>query len=49
MRTTVDLARGCGLQLVTEGVETIEQAEVLQGLGVVLAQCYLFGRLKPQH
>jgi len=48
VRATVDLARGCGLQLVTEGVETAEQAAALQELGMELAQGYLFGRPAPR-
>jgi EAL domain-containing protein (putative c-di-GMP-specific phosphodiesterase class I) len=48
VRSMVELARGCGLTLVTEGVETEEQANILQLLGVKLAQGYYFGRPQPQ-
>jgi diguanylate cyclase (GGDEF)-like protein/PAS domain S-box-containing protein len=48
VRSMVELARGCGLTLVTEGVETEEQASLLQQLGVTTAQGYYFGRPQPQ-
>jgi diguanylate cyclase (GGDEF)-like protein/PAS domain S-box-containing protein len=47
VRSVVELTRGCGLRLVTEGVETPEQAQLLESLGVVAAQGYLFGRPEP--
>lgn len=47
VRAMVELARGCSLLLVTEGVETQEQANLLGQLGVDLAQGYLFGRPQP--
>lgn len=47
VRAMVELARGCELLLVTEGVETDEQATLLRKLGVELAQGYLFGRPQP--
>jgi diguanylate cyclase (GGDEF)-like protein/PAS domain S-box-containing protein len=47
VRSVVGLAAGCGLQLVTEGVETEQQAALLRDLGVELAQGYLFGRPTP--
>lgn len=40
----VSLAHSLGLSVVSEGVETAEQAAVLTGLGVDLMQGYLFGR-----
>ncbi len=40
----VSLAHSLGLSVVSEGVETPEQAAVLTGLGVDLMQGYLFGR-----
>jgi diguanylate cyclase (GGDEF)-like protein/PAS domain S-box-containing protein len=43
IRAMVELTNGCGLRLVIEGVETEEQATLLQRLGVTLAQGYLFG------
>jgi diguanylate cyclase (GGDEF)-like protein len=48
VRAVVELARGCGLLLVAEGVETEQQAAVLQRLGVPYVQGYLFGRPAPQ-
>jgi diguanylate cyclase (GGDEF)-like protein/PAS domain S-box-containing protein len=47
VQAMVDLARGCGLLLVTEGVETEEQEVRLAALGVELAQGYRFGRPLP--
>ena len=47
VRSVVELSRGCGLQLITEGVETQEQAEQLAALGVTYAQGYFFGRPAP--
>ena len=43
----VQLTRSCGLGLVTEGVETPEQAGQLARLGVECAQGWLFGRPAP--
>jgi diguanylate cyclase (GGDEF)-like protein/PAS domain S-box-containing protein len=48
VRAVVELSRGCGLLLVAEGVETEQQAAVLQRLGVPYVQGYLFGRPAPQ-
>jgi EAL domain-containing protein (putative c-di-GMP-specific phosphodiesterase class I) len=48
VRAVVELARGCRMLLVTEGVETEQQADVLLSLGVKRAQGYLFGRPAPQ-
>jgi diguanylate cyclase (GGDEF)-like protein/PAS domain S-box-containing protein len=48
VRAVVELSRGCGLLLVAEGVETEQQAAVLQRLGVPNVQGYLFGRPAPQ-
>ena len=42
-----DLADVLGIRVVAEGVETAEQAELLRGMGVPLAQGYLFGRPAP--
>jgi len=47
VRAMVDLAASSGLQLVTEGVETEDQAQLLDNLGVRYAQGYLFGRPEP--
>lgn len=40
-------AASTGTRLIAEGVETEEQARTLRGLGVELAQGYLFGRPAP--
>jgi EAL domain-containing protein (putative c-di-GMP-specific phosphodiesterase class I) len=47
VRSVVELARGCGLRLIVEGVETEQQAADLRELGVTHAQGYLFGRPAP--
>ena len=47
LRSTVELAHALGLQVVGEGVETDEQLELLQALGVERAQGYLLGRPGP--
>jgi EAL domain-containing protein (putative c-di-GMP-specific phosphodiesterase class I) len=47
IRAMVELTNGCGLRLVIEGVETQQQADLLQELGVTLVQGYLFGKPAP--
>lgn len=47
IRAMVELTSGCGLRLVIEGVETEHQANLLERLGVKLAQGYLFGMPMP--
>ena len=44
---TIELARVLGLEVVAEGVETIEQAESLRGLGVRRAQGFLYAPAVP--
>jgi diguanylate cyclase (GGDEF)-like protein/PAS domain S-box-containing protein len=44
VRSTVDLGRNLGLEVVAEGVETIETWERLRELGCNTAQGYLLGR-----
>ncbi len=44
VRTVLGLAADLGLRVVAEGVETVEQAQILDGLGCPLAQGYLFSR-----
>ncbi len=41
------LAHGLGVDLVAEGVETEQQAQMLAGIGCPHAQGYLFGRPEP--
>ncbi|MCU1677173.1 MAG: hypothetical protein JWM93_1931 [Frankiales bacterium] len=43
VRGIVDIARGCGLTLVTEGVETAAQAAFLRAVGVEAGQGHYFG------
>jgi hypothetical protein len=43
----VDLARAVGVAVVAEGVETPEQVALLQGLGCVTAQGWLWGPAVP--
>ena len=44
VRAIVDLARSLRLDVVAEGVETTEDAEVLRAIGCVTGQGYLFSR-----
>ena len=41
------MARGLGVEVVAEGVETEDQAAVLEALGCEYAQGYLYGRPAP--
>ncbi|WP_280564576.1 bifunctional diguanylate cyclase/phosphodiesterase [Chromohalobacter sp. 48-RD10] len=43
----IDLARGLGLTVVAEGIETQEQMDVLGGMGCPVGQGYLLGRPRP--
>ena len=47
VRSVVELAVRCGLSLIVEGVETVEQADLLRALGASHAQGYLFGHPEP--
>jgi diguanylate cyclase (GGDEF)-like protein len=44
IRTIVMMAEGLGLDVIAEGVETVEQQRILVGLGCPRAQGYLFAR-----
>ena len=43
----VAFAHGCGVKVVAEGVETVDEAAALRGLGVDLGQGWFFGRPGP--
>jgi EAL domain-containing protein (putative c-di-GMP-specific phosphodiesterase class I) len=47
VRAVVTLANDLGLDVTAEGVETVEQAEVLAHLGCRYAQGYLWARALP--
>ncbi len=47
VRAILQLARNLGLTTVAEGVETVEQADILRGMGCDRGQGYLFGRPMP--
>ena len=47
-RGLVGLASGLGLQTVAEGIETVEQSQVLQSQGWICGQGWLFGRPMPE-
>ncbi len=47
VRSVLMLSKDLGLDVVAEGVETIEQANVLRALGCRYAQGYLFARAVP--
>ncbi len=47
VRSTVDLGRNLGLEVVAEGVETIEHWERLRELGCNIAQGYYLSRPVP--
>jgi EAL domain-containing protein (putative c-di-GMP-specific phosphodiesterase class I) len=44
-----EIARGFGMHLVAEGVETADEAAQLVALGVDFVQGYLYGRPAPAH
>lgn len=48
VRTIVTLAKSLNLQIVAEGIETVEQLELLQHLGCQMAQGFLFSKPQPE-
>jgi len=47
VKAIVDVARNFGIKTIAEGVESEQEAATLAGIGVELAQGYLFGRPVP--
>ena len=47
VRATISMARGLGIEVVAEGVETKEQLELLRRWGCEQVQGYLFSRPLP--
>ncbi len=47
VQAVVAMSKGLNLEVVAEGVETIEQVEYLQGLGISIMQGYLFNAPLP--
>jgi EAL domain-containing protein (putative c-di-GMP-specific phosphodiesterase class I) len=47
VRSTIDLGRNLGLDIVAEGVESQEAWDVLRAQGCTLAQGYLIGKPMP--
>lgn len=49
IRAVIYLARGLGMRVIAEGIETVEQLELLRSKGCDGAQGYLIGRPAPGH
>jgi EAL domain-containing protein (putative c-di-GMP-specific phosphodiesterase class I)/FixJ family two-component response regulator len=47
VQKTIEIGKGLGLKVVAEGVETVEQLQVLRGYSCDIAQGYLFSRPLP--
>ena len=47
IRDVVDLGKDMKMQIVVEGVETLEQSDFLEGIGCDIAQGYYYGRPMP--
>jgi diguanylate cyclase (GGDEF)-like protein len=47
VRAMIDLGRGLGLKTIAEGIETLEQSEILQRYGCSQGQGYYYGRPVP--
>jgi EAL domain-containing protein (putative c-di-GMP-specific phosphodiesterase class I) len=48
LKAIVDLSRNIGLKVTAEGIETVEQAELVKSFGCDLVQGYLCGRPVPE-
>jgi len=46
-RSIIQLGHNLGMQVIAEGVETVDQVEVLEGLGCDVVQGFYFGRPVP--
>jgi len=49
VRAVMELCRLLGHSVVAEGVETVEQMQMLQRFGCAIGQGYLFAKAMPQH
>ena len=47
IRDVVDLGKDMKMQIIVEGVETLEQSDFLEGIGCDIAQGYYYGRPMP--
>jgi EAL domain-containing protein (putative c-di-GMP-specific phosphodiesterase class I) len=47
IKTIINMAKELGLEVICEGVETKEQADMLEGLGCHMAQGFLYDRPIP--
>ena len=47
IRDVVDLGKDLRMQIIVEGVETLEQSEFLEGIGCDIAQGYYYGKPMP--
>ena len=47
MRDVVDMGKHLNLQIIVEGVETIEQSDFLEAIGCDIAQGYFYGKPMP--
>jgi diguanylate cyclase (GGDEF)-like protein len=44
LNSIVDIAKGLGMSIVVEGIETLEQRDIVRGFGAHTGQGFLFGR-----
>lgn len=47
LSSVLEIARNLNLEVTVEGIETLEQANIVHGMGAVCAQGFLFGRPLP--